>query len=98
VPITSSSPTAYAWGYIDPTGKDITLQERDIVVPAWGPLGLGATVSLWLFFVLRRRRRIARRVGQGLCLQCGYDLRAHKAGDKCPECGTPKPPAYAPAK
>ena len=34
------------------------------------------------------RWRAARRVGTGLCPVCRYDLRAHRAGDKCPECGT----------
>jgi hypothetical protein len=24
----------------------------------------------------------------GCCQKCGYDLRAHQAGEKCPECGT----------
>ena len=40
-----------------------------------------------------RRQRLA----QGLCPACGYDLRAHKAGDRCPECGTiiTVPPASA---
>jgi hypothetical protein len=31
--------------------------------------------------------REAQRARHGLCLQCGYNLRAHKPGDKCPECG-----------
>ncbi len=22
------------------------------------------------------------------CVKCGYDLRAHAAGQRCPECGT----------
>lgn len=25
------------------------------------------------------------------CRQCGYDLRAHKAGERCPECGAAMP-------
>ena len=33
--------------------------------------------------VFRRHRR-----SPGHCLACSYDLRAHKPGDKCPECGT----------
>lgn len=33
----------------------------------------------------RRHRRFYR---CGLCMNCAYDLRAHKPGDKCPECGT----------
>lgn len=36
---------------------------------------------------LRRRSRLA----HNLCPTCAYDLRAHKAGDRCPECGTPIP-------
>jgi hypothetical protein len=36
---------------------------------------------------LRRRRRKRRRAAAGLCLDCGYDLRAHTRGELCPECG-----------
>ena len=35
------------------------------------------------------------RLLKGLCLKCGYDLRAHTGGDRCPECGSPLPPPPA---
>jgi hypothetical protein len=36
-----------------------------------------------------RAWRWTNRLRQGLCLGCGYDLRAHGGGDLCPECGSP---------
>ena len=35
-----------------------------------------------------RRRKLARIARLGLCGKCGYDLRAHASGEKCPECET----------
>ena len=63
-----------------------------------------AAVPLWIvtatFFVpcvpwlLFRRKRVARaRVARGLCLDCGYDLRATPG--RCPECGAMKFPTAA---
>lgn len=57
-------------------------------------------IPLWVFFVATAwlpawwlaceppRRRRAYRLREGLCLNCGYDLRASK--DRCPECGIRK--------
>jgi hypothetical protein len=47
----------------------------------------------WLiaFFVIRQQRLHDNRFQRGLCLHCGYDLRASK--ERCPECGRPvRPP------
>jgi hypothetical protein len=44
---------------------------------------------VWLGLLFRftsARRGLWRR--RGRCAACGYDLRRHSAGDRCPECGT----------
>jgi hypothetical protein len=54
-------------------------------VPYW-PAVLAATVlPAWWWAKAWRRTRQARRVRQGLCARCGYDLRASRGA--CPECG-----------
>ena len=42
-------------------------------------------VAPFLAGVLATRRHVL----SGHCVSCSYDLRAHKPGGKCPECGTP---------
>jgi hypothetical protein len=49
--------------------------------------GLGPTIFLGRGVNAIRRRR--RRRARGLCLRCGYDLRA--SPDRCPECGAVPP-------
>jgi hypothetical protein len=44
------------------------------------PLAVLPALWLWRFILARRKRR------HGLCLVCGYDLRATPG--RCPECGT----------
>ena len=57
------------------------------VLPLWIPLLVFATLSSYLLRPIHRRRK---RRKLGLCVKCGYDLRASK--DRCPECGTVSTP------
>jgi hypothetical protein len=56
---------------------------RIVGIPHWFLAMCAATPLLLPLF---RRRRLRRRLRQGLCAVCGYDLRANK--ERCPECGT----------
>ena len=53
-----------------------------LFVPLWMPTLLFAGLSYTFVAPVHRRRK---RKKLGLCLKCGYDLRASK--DRCPECG-----------
>jgi hypothetical protein len=58
------------------------LQLRQYGLPHWGAMAAAALLpAAWWRARARRQRRIAR----GLCVTCGYDLRA--SPDRCPECG-----------
>jgi hypothetical protein len=57
---------------------------RTIAVPYWFLIALAMMMPVVWF----RREGRGRRVEAGRCAVCGYDLRAHRWGDRCPECGT----------
>jgi len=65
------------------------------IISDWLPglpfLALGG----WL---LIRYEFLADRLSSGRCPKCGYDLRAHRPGEKCPECGSPVPTPKDPEK
>jgi hypothetical protein len=59
-------------------------REHTIWIPYWA---LAVPLVVPLFVAGYRRSKISERQTSGLCLKCGYDLRASK--DRCPECGEP---------
>ena len=63
-----------------------------ISVPYWSMLLVPA---MPFAFAIARWRRRRSRIRRGLCLVCGYDLRA--TPDRCPECGTSVPTKLADA-
>jgi hypothetical protein len=73
----------------------IVRQRGDCCAPLGTFIGIVCGLSVMLlsfgpgvYFLFARRMDLLRGRLKGTCRQCGYDLRAHKAGDRCPECGS----------
>jgi len=81
---TPEGETVYLWG-----AATATLMGSGIIVPYWF---LTLAMAVLCAGVVYRSGLLRRwiRSRPGLCLICGYDLRASK--DRCPECGTAIPP------
>jgi hypothetical protein len=65
-----------------PQASGRVVKQRFVGLPIW--------FLAWAFamppaIALQRHRKRQRRIRNGLCLACGYDLRA--SGERCPECG-----------
>jgi predicted Zn-ribbon and HTH transcriptional regulator len=55
----------------------------------WLSFAAWATFDSIRHFRHSREMKVWKRIRAGLCVQCGYDLRA--TPDRCPECGTIQP-------
>ncbi len=64
-------------------GVEFRRRIRILRIPLWMPCLVFAALPAYSLPPIHRRRKRKR---LGLCLKCGYDLRASK--DRCPECGT----------
>ena len=73
------------WNFVGPPYGRVAI----FVMPFW--LAIALCTVLPLMVLLRHHRN--RKLPAFACIKCGYDLRAHKPGDRCPECGTLIPAA-----
>ena len=60
---------------------------QHLQLPDWFVIAVALLPSVLCGLLIIRDRK--RRASQGFCPNCRYDLRAHKPGDRCPECGAP---------
>ena len=77
--VTQLDPSKHLVAYMNPRGFYRTAYGRLFAEPAWIPLVLAGTTTVWLWWLDRRRP------APGKC-RCGYDLTGNTSG-RCPECG-----------
>ena len=66
------------WGFY----SRLSTSHRITQFPLWTLVGLFFSLACGIALLTRKMHS-----KPGVCVKCGYDLRMHKAGEKCPECG-----------
>ena len=85
----SAGATPGRWRFSYGSGSDPARSWGEAWVPHWALLLASAILSILPAAWLIRDRERQWRIKHGLCLKCGYDLRASK--ERCPECGAAIP-------
>jgi hypothetical protein len=89
---TDMGDTTFNWEWRDFSYYSIRNRNRsryhaDAIMPFWSIACVLAVLPVgWLLMRWRSGVNERRRIRQGVCRVCGYDLRA--TPDRCPECGT----------
>ena len=79
------------WAY--PRVGDYTFYLGELPIPFWAIMvGSMLLPARWAVVRLHAHHLRTKRANAGLCVACGYDLRA--TPDRCPECGTPVPAVH----
>jgi hypothetical protein len=85
---------ALGWRSATDEGGGNVVRDYFMGCPDWALMVLFGVPLVPTIPIMLVRRRARVRIRKGLCVKCGYDLRASK--DRCPECGTVVPPKEPP--
>jgi hypothetical protein len=79
---------ASKWKTYPPRPDGVFQRVYAITIPDWLPIPIGLMLPLrWAYRLVTKKLR-KRDKGCVPCVSCGFDLRAHAPGQRCPECGT----------
>lgn len=73
------------WSLSEDMQYRAVVEAEYVMIPYWPLMSVMCVAFFWSGRLTFRRLRRTRRIRDGCCSFCGYDLRASR--DRCPECG-----------